>query len=437
MSVGNHSIRQWLLARGHLGIRPGLSRMREVLSVLGHPELQLHVVHVAGTNGKGSVSAVLAAVLKGQRRVGLFTSPGWNGLSAQFEIVGEDVLPSELEQLLAEVEQAERRATPDDLLTQFEALTVMALLYFARKRVDTVILEAGLGGRLDATNVVTPVLSVITNVGLDHQAILGHTLSAIAAEKSGIIKYGVPLITGARGVALLKILQMAQQQSAPVYVCGVHFDGTFDRLTSSGYILTYRGMTQDVAGLKTAFQASYQETNVAVALAAVEVLTALGEIAPVSVRKLRTGLLGVAWPGRFEVRWYQQRPIVLDGAHNPAGSQALCKSLQEFQRLWKIQSEDWVCVVGVLADKDVFGIIQAMSPFLRRVIVCEPENSRALAAEKLVDVIGAVRENVDVVVVPQVGDAMQVAWEYPGPVCCFGSLYTVEPARKAIDTLVS
>ncbi|QQE77015.1 folylpolyglutamate synthase/dihydrofolate synthase family protein [Alicyclobacillus sp. SO9] len=434
MSVGYSDALKWLHSRASLGVRPGLKRMREVLRALHNPERELNFVHVAGTNGKGSVSKILTSLLQNSLRVGTFTSPGLEGLRADFSVNGRLVETEDFAKAAQAVMAAEQVISKDDPLTEFEALTIMSILYFVQKRADIVVWEAGLGGKSDSTNVVHPVLCVITNVSLDHQGILGHTIPDIAREKAGIIKETVPVITGATDAALAVVQQIAEQKGVSVFHAPAAFSVTGDTY-GTVQTITYRGLFDDFYRLPLPLLGTYQQSNAGLALAAYELLVQKGILPPLRLTEVRRSFEGLRWEGRFEVLWNGVAPVVLDGAHNQAAARALSQSLKDFSQLCRIDSP-WLMIIGVLEDKEVGTMIDVMRPWLNDVVVCEPDNGRALPVTTLEEKVKKASRKIRVAAAPSVSHAVFKALQSRRPVCCWGSLYTVTEARKTIHDII-
>ncbi len=395
------------------GIDLGLERVLASLDRLGRPQERFPAVHVAGTNGKGSVCAFAASVLQeAGYRVGLYTSPPLERFGERIRVDGCDLPDDAVPELLEAVERTGVE------LTQFEVITAMAFLHFARQGVDLAVVEVGLGGRLDATNVVRSEVSVVTNVGLDHVEHLGPALSDIAREKAGIARPGIPLVTGAEGEALASVRAEARRRGAPVRVLGADF-----RVDRRGRGYRYRGPRWEVEGLEPGLRGAHQSANLALALAALECLDERGWRVPEDA--VRSGVARARWPGRLELVGEGPR-VVLDGAHNPHASRALARALREefrWDRLW--------LVLGVLGDKDALGIASDLVPLADRILVTQSSSSRALPPEHLAaaarEAAGAEAEGVEFVPL-----ALERALKGAGAgdlVCVTGSLTVVAEAR--------
>lgn len=372
-------------------IKLGLDSMGAFLESLGNPQRDLRFIHVAGTNGKGSVCANLLEIYRrAGYRVGLYTSPHLSSVRERFRINDEYIPRKEF--------AAEAGAIHDILagrqITYFEFTTALALLWFAHRQVDLVILEVGLGGRLDATNVITPLVGVITNVAMDHEAYLGNTLAEIAAEKGGIVKPGVPLVSAIRETESREVVAgICRERDAPLYLLGRDFraesrpDGSWD----------YHGInpTAAIEGLRSGLLGDYQIDNSCLALAVVELLGERGlAVAPEVVRG---ALPQVCWPGRLErfrlaepalARLADQpsadesptdyRCYLLDGAHNPAGVEGLARYLE---------GESFIGLVLIWAsmgDKDYVASLARIVPFCRWIIFTRPEAERSATPEQLI-----------------------------------------------------
>jgi len=316
-----------------------LDRMRQALALFNHPENQFPSLHIAGTNGKGSTAALLHNILQqAGYRTALYTSPHLESFTERIRIGHEEIAQAEVVSFADEIWQ--RTAEANVPLTFFEFITVMAFIYFARNRVDVAVVEVGLGGRLDATNVVTPLVSVITTIAKDHEAYLGPDELSIAREKGGIIKPRIPVICGKVSEPVTEVLQeIARLRESPAYFLGT----SFSFLLKNERLFDYIGIKQNLSGLALALRGRHQLANASLALAALELVN---EHFPVPQAALRYGLETVRWPGRLEV--ISERPLViLDGAHNPEGVRALADALIELRQGRKIK-----LLFATMADKE-------------------------------------------------------------------------------------
>ncbi len=364
-----------LYARQAHGNKPGLEATRELLRRLGNPERELAAVHVAGTNGKGSVCALLAEALATTALpVGLYTSPHLVRFNERFVVDGAPVEDAVLNALLAEVEasaEAQERAT-GVAPTFFECATAAAFLHFRRRGVRLAVVETGMGGRLDATNVLTPLLSVITRIGLDHREYLGDTVAAIATEKAGIIKAGRPVVTGAMPPEARAVMAEAAHARGAPWVDAAAVV-TVRRVSGSlaGQKVAVCGAERDYGTLPCALAAAYQVENIATAVAAIETLATHAAL-PLPDEAVPRALARVCWPGRFQlVR--EHPPTLVDGAHNPDGAAALARALQEARAPKPVG-----LVCGFCADKDVEGFFRAVAPLAQRAWCVAIPNPRSL-----------------------------------------------------------
>jgi dihydrofolate synthase/folylpolyglutamate synthase len=313
-----------------------LDRMRQALALFNHPENQFPSLHIAGTNGKGSTAALLHNILQqAGYRTALYTSPHLESFTERIRIGHEEIAQTEVVSLADEIWHCTAEANVP--LTFFEFITVMAFIYFARNRVNVAVIEVGLGGRLDATNVVTPLVSVITTIAKDHEAYLGPDELSIAREKGGIIKPRIPVICGKVSEPVTAVLQeIARLRESPAYFLGT----SFSFLLKNESLFDYIGIKQNLSGLALALRGRHQLANASLALAALELVN---EYFPVPQVALRYGLETVQWPGRLEL--ISERPLViLDGAHNPEGVRALADALIELRTGAKDQA--FVCHDG-------------------------------------------------------------------------------------------
>lgn len=345
----------------------GLERMERALAALGNPEQRLRrVLHVAGTNGKGSTCAFAATMLRtAGMRVGLYTSPHLVRFNERLRIDGEPISDVVLAARIEEI--AERLPSAfegPEALTYFEMATLLAFWHFEREGLDAIVLETGLGGRLDATRACVPSVTAITPIALDHREYLGDSLASVAAEKAGIIRPGVPLVVGTQPPEALEVLQRgAEALGAPwirVYAEGRDAESPVDPVLKQASL--------GLAG-------PHQRENAAVAVAAVRALTQGRDILDAQILE---GLRETRWPGRFE-RIGGAPLLILDGAHNPAGAQSLAAALEA-----ELPGRPRQLIFGALADKDAAGMVRVLLPHVERVFLVAPESPRALSPTRLV-----------------------------------------------------
>jgi dihydrofolate synthase/folylpolyglutamate synthase len=360
-----------LYARRRFGIRPGVDRVLLLLERLGHPEHNFRSIHVVGTNGKGSTSAYLASILSASGvRTALFTSPHLVSFTERFQINGIEISPERLEPLLASVLDA----APEEA-TFFEIVTALAALYFSEEQVTIAIMEAGMGGRSDATAALNGCMTIITPISLDHCDYLGTTLEQIAAEKCGIAEAGTPVIIGHQTADATNAISTCFKDNTtrPIWadrsaVADWNSDGT----------LHYCGIHAELNNLTAGIPGRYQLQNASLALLAAEAVGAVG--ISVSEKSLRTGISAARWPGRMEM--IADAPaLLLDGAHNPAGATALAEALGD------ISYRKLLLVLGVMADKDARDIVSALAPLTATCYCVKPSIERAMDDRDLAGIL--------------------------------------------------
>ena len=399
---------QFLSGLQVFGANFGLETPRKLAALAGNPQEKLRFIHVAGTNGKGSTCAMLESIYRAAGlRVGLFTSPHLVSFRERIQINRQLVSENDVARLVTEIQPLLKQFPTDQHPTMFEVVTVMALKYFAERKCDLVIWETGLGGRLDATNIVTPLASVITNIALDHTQWLGDTLEKIAAEKAGIIKLGVPVITAAREPEVLRVIaEIAREQNA-----GFIPIGAASNLTKASWLpaLPLLGEHQGMNG----------------ALAVI-VVTALKSQIPVTEADVRQGLAEVSWPGRLQVIERGGQMFLLDGAHNLAGVEALCAAFNNYQPAKP------TLIFGVLADKDWRAMCKLLAPLASRVLLVPVNSERTAKPEQLAEVCRTANPAADVACCSSLAEAL--AWVAQDKfVVIAGSLYLVGEALPLLD----
>lgn len=400
------------------GIKLGLENIRALLERLGNPEEGFGIVHVAGTNGKGSVCASLAEILlRAKMRTGLYTSPHLHSFTERVRVDGRPISEEETAALVEEI----RALSPGIPATFFEFTTALALRHFRRGNVQTAVLETGMGGRLDATNAVNPQVTVITPVSLDHAEHLGGTLAAIAAEKGGIIKPGVPVVIGRQEPEALDVLlRIAREKGAPVLLSGRDF-----QIQSRGERFSFQGVGVDLSELVPALPGCHQHDNFALALAAAALLRRQGIDLPDEA--LRAGVAGARWPGRLEW-WNGGREILLDGAHNEAGARVLSDYLSELP----VEGVHWV--VGIKGDKNADAILRPILPGVKALYATTPPVEGAVPPEEIVRC--AASAGVPARIYPDTDSALRAAWgaRRPGEIVLVaGSLFLVGAARLCLQ----
>lgn len=408
-----------LFGRRRFAIQPGTERIKALLARLGHPERSFQSIHVAGTNGKGSSAAFLASILTtAGHRCGLFTSPHLISYTERFRIDGQTIPQQRLDQLIADLLVV---AGPED--TFFELTTALACCWFAECGAQLVVCEAGMGGQADATAAIPALGTLITPIALDHQQWLGTSLTAIAAEKAAIAEAGSPLICAPQQPeALEAIVRHCRSTNNRLLLAERDFTARWEADNS----LSYRGLHNDISGIIPGIPGRYQLWNAACALAVAEQLTTIGYA--VSQSALMNGLANAHWPGRME-RFSLARDVelLLDGAHNPAGADALAESLQHEPHA------NIILVLGVMADKELNGILPPLLALADTVITVMPDQERALAADQLAAQCASHGRTAQPAGSVEAGIATAQQLAQPGDlIVVAGSLFTVGEARAAL-----
>lgn len=417
----------YLYSLQSLGIKLGLANIRRLLKLLGNPHHQLKTVLIGGTNGKGSTAAMLAKMLQaGGYKVGLYTSPHLDDFRERIKIADSPISEAEVAELTARIRRALAPGSALIPVTFFEAVTALAYLHFHEQGADIAVLEVGMGGRLDATNMTRPLLSIITNVARDHCQHLGNRLEQILAEKLEIVGPGQTLISGITSRRLTPLVTgHCRDRRARLF----SINKDFSYLVTGRQKMNYQGLSISIDGLELALAGEHQMSNAALAVAGAELLIEHGfDLRP---EHFRAGLAQVQWPGRLEL--IPTKPLViLDIAHNPAGARALAKALRKEYK-WN----SLVIVLGIMADKDWPGVIRPLLPLADKIITARPQLPRACPAEELA---GYVRQRgVKAEVIPPVDQAVRQALEQAGAdglVLVTGSIFTVSEARKFLFSLL-
>ena len=403
------------------GIKLGLSTIRKILQELGNPHKKFACIHVAGTNGKGSVASSLASILsQSGYATGLYTSPHLVSFNERIQINNRPISNEavvDAYNVVTAVHHGRREPT------FFEFATAMAFFEFGRQQVDWAVIETGMGGRLDATNIITPEVSIITNVSLEHQAYLGNTISLIAGEKAGIIKPRKPVITAVRQQSARQVVEKtAAEKKAPLYRLGRDFKV---RRHQSG-TFTYYGRNCVWPDLQTALRGSHQADNAGLVLAACELLNEKN--ADLAIEDIKTGLATNYWPGRLET--VSSEPlIILDGAHNRAAAENLARFLAA-----NLTGRKLTLVIGILDDKPYEAMLKSLLPLAGRVVLTRAKIERALDPRKLMET--AENYPLERTIVSDVAEAVKHAIDTNPPggaICIAGSLYVVGEAKAAFD----
>jgi dihydrofolate synthase/folylpolyglutamate synthase len=398
---------QFLYGLQMFGANFGLENTRKLAALAGNPQDKLRFIHVAGTNGKGSTCAMLESIYHAAGlRVGLFTSPHLVSFRERIQVNRQLIPENELARLVEEIQPLLKQFPADNHLTLFEVVTVMALKFFVEQKCDLVIWETGLGGRLDATNIVMPLASVITNIAFDHQQWLGDTLEKIAAEKAGIIKPGIPVVTATDAPEALAVIEkIARKKNAPLK------------------IVTTERLAPPLLG-------EHQKVNVALALATVETLQ---KQIPVSKEKIREGLAGVNWPGRLQlIEKPEGQKFLLDGAHNVASVKVLREALEK-----NFPTKERTLVLGVLQDKDWREICKILSPLAAKIFLVPVASERSANPKELAEICRTANPAAEILVCDSLKDTFEKSGSrgrspYQDFIVITGSLYLVGEALELL-----
>lgn len=403
------------------GSVPGLSRITELLSLIGSPEKDMKYIHIVGTNGKGSTAAMLSSILKtAGYRTGMYTSPFITEFNERMQINGEMITDDELAEITEYIKPFAE--SMEDKPTEFELITAIAFEYFRRNRCDIVILEAGMGGEFDATNVIpAPEIAVITNIGLDHTEFLGDTLEKIAATKSGIIKAGCDCVLYPSSAEVEEsVKNRCDTVGVPI------FKADFDSFVLNR--ATLEGQTFDSSTLKDVelpLLGAHQMRNCAVVLCVIERLVARGY--RISEADIRLGLKNTVWQGRFEI--LSRDPLfIVDGGHNAQCIEALAANIRDY-----LPDVRLTVLTGVLADKDYRAMYDIVSAYVERFVLVTPPSPRALDAAELAEILSVYGK--EVIVCDSVASGVQTAVSLAGvegSVLAFGSLYMIGDIKRAL-----
>jgi dihydrofolate synthase / folylpolyglutamate synthase len=375
---------EWIHARLRLGIKPGLKRMEWMMAKLANPHRELKAVHIGGTNGKGSTVTFLRSILQaGGHTVGTFTSPYIEQFNERISINGKPITDEEILQIANVIKPLadELEGTELEGPTEFEVITAMAFYYFAKvHQVDIVIFEVGLGGRFDSTNIILPILSIITNIGLDHVNILGHTYEEIAFEKAGIIKPGTPVFTAVKRADALGVIEkQAEKMEAPLFKINKDFSIESHKSLPKGEQFTLKSHERTLENLEISMIGEHQTENSTLAIMASLYLNERG-LFPLSEENIRTGLTKAYWPGRFEI--LSENPlVVVDGAHNDEGITALVHELNQRFGDRKIH-----IIFTALKDKSLEKMIGKLDEVADKITFVSFDYPRASAADTLFEI---------------------------------------------------
>lgn len=412
------------------GMRLGLDNIKKLLELLGNPQNNLKIIHVAGTNGKGSTCSFISSILKESGyKVGLYTSPFLETFTERIRVNGENISEEEVGKIVSlikekiEIMVSEGYSCP----TEFEIVTAMAFYYYNQEKVDFVALEVGLGGRYDATNVIDkPVVSAITSISLDHTGILGDTLAKIAFEKGGIIKENCPTIVYPQQEEASEVIKniCAEKKSKYIECDFKNIEIKSSNINSQIYNCNING--KELRDLEIKLIGDHQIKNSIVALNVIEYLNDI-KITNISEENIRKGLLGTKWPGRIE-KISENPMFIIDGAHNEEGAKSLANSIDKY-----FENKNKNLVIGMLEDKDIESVLDLLIPKFNKVITTTPDNPRAIDANKLKEKIE--RYNIEVTCKPNIKEAVDYALEISNKddvIISAGSLYMIGNVRTII-----
>jgi dihydrofolate synthase / folylpolyglutamate synthase len=415
----------FLFSLERLGMKFGLENIATLCAALGHPEQTFKSIVIAGTNGKGSVTVMVETALRAAgHRTARYTSPHLVRLEERFVIDGCEVEPAVLRDVVGSlqstVDSLVKSGQLESLPTFFECTTAAAFELFRRAAVEVAVLEVGLGGRLDATNVVTPITTAITSIDFDHQAQLGNTLESIAREKAGVAKPGVPMVCGRVPEAAARVIRdVCEAHDAPLIRVSdvVRIEPHDDSGT-----LDVRVGTRALDTVRLSLPGRHQQENAAVAVAVMDEVSKRGVLIPDAA--IRKGLTEAHWPARLE-RFVRGRvDILLDAAHNPAGARALASHLQD------IGWSRITMLFGAMRDKDVGGMLAPLAHVCERVICTTAPSPRALPADELAEIARRYAPLVEIV--PDMTQALERALTYRTPVVAAGSIFLIGPLRDIL-----
>jgi dihydrofolate synthase/folylpolyglutamate synthase len=419
------------------GIQLGLERITKLLELLGNPHKDLRCIHIAGTNGKGSVATFIGKILHNAGfKVGIYTSPHFVSFTERITINEIPILEDRIAEIISNKILPAIKTITQNLThpTYFEIATAIAFKYFTEEKVDLAVIEVGLGGRLDATNVITPLVSVITSINLEHQDVLGEKLEQIAYEKAGIIKHKVPIVTAATQSEVIKVIkEVAKQKNAPLYRVGKDIKFTIDKYPTlnSNYQFNLKGILKEYRGLQTSLLGYHQIINATTAISAIELLGKYHGF-NISTQYIKRGLLQAKIRGRLELIKKNSINFLLDGAHNPASANILTKALKDYFPTQKL-----IFIIGILDDKDIGGIIRELlynNKNLSRVIITRAKIKRAVNPDKIYHEVSKYTDKINLL--PNVAESIKYAKSISANtdlICITGSLYTVAEAIEFLD----
>ena len=425
----NNSL-NWINSFQKFGIRLGLNRIKYIMNELGNPQEKYKIIHVAGSNGKGSVCNYLSSVLaESGYKVGKYTSPHLHDINERITINDKKISNKDFTIITKKIKNiVEKMINKYESPTYFEILTAISFQYFKEQKVDYAIVEVGLGGKYDATNIVKPIISIITNISLEHQNILGKKITQIAKQKAGIIKENTPIITAAKNKSLKIIKEVADEKKSPIYIINkknwirTNANLNFQEFKIKGMLKIYN--------IKTNLLGIYQGENITISI---KTLENLKKIDPkINEKTIITGIEKTNNPGRMEI--INKTPkIILDGAHNPKGIKLLVETLIKDFEYKKI-----IFILGILKDKNIKLMLKPIIQISDIIITTQSNNDRALESIKLKKMINKNNENIRVINKKRISEAIkysQLIAKKEDIICITGSLFTVAEAREYFNKL--
>jgi dihydrofolate synthase/folylpolyglutamate synthase len=412
---------EYLYGLEKFGIVFGLDNIRWILGTIGDPQDSLRTIHVGGTNGKGSVACMMARILKeAGYRVGRYTSPHLISFTERIAVNEKEIAEEEVAEITGFIRGRIEQKDGNHFFTFFDLTTALAFEYFRRYEVDVAVVEVGLGGRLDSTNVLEPLTSIITNVAYDHMNYLGDTITEIAREKAGIVKDRIPVVTGAQNAGLKVIEETAKSHRSPLYALNREF--SFEKLDEG--LMSYHGLRTSLDSVPVNLAGDHQLSNAALAIAGLESIGTSG--LSVSDEAILKGLSAITWQGRLEVV-HEKPTVLLDGAHNPHGTEVLVNYLRS-----RYGGRKTILVFGVMRDKEYGKMLDLLVPLSDTVILTRPDMERALPPQSMKALVP------EPVVTEDTRTALLRAKEVAGPgdlVVITGSFFTVGEAKAIIDEI--